>query len=107
MPATGNTQTGPSVHRGVGRGGRKQSGTAPHGPADAGVLAREAVIGFLHDASKATAEREAARAGAAAAAAEATAAAESAETAAEAPEPTAAPEDTLSAASPVAAQSEA
>jgi hypothetical protein len=69
------------------------------------VLAREAVIGFLHDASKATAEREAARAGAAAA--EATAAAESAETAAGAPEPAAVPEDTSSAASPVADQSEA
>src|ERR1700733_14711408 len=79
MPATGNTQTGPSGHRGVGRGGRKQSGTAPHGPPDAGVLAREAVIGFLRDASKATAAREAARADAAA---EATAAAGSTEPAA-------------------------
>jgi hypothetical protein len=106
MPATGNTQTGPSGHRGVGRGGRRQSGTAPHGPPDAGVLAREAVIGFLRDASKATAAREAARADAAAEA-EATAAAGSTETAAELPEPAAMFGDTISAASPVAAQSEA
>jgi hypothetical protein len=107
MPATGNTQTGPSGHRGVGRGGRRQqSGTAPHGPPDAGVLAREAVIGFLRDASKATAAREAARADAAAEA-DATAAAGSTETAAELPEPAATLGDTISAASPVAAQSEA
>jgi hypothetical protein len=106
MPATGNTQTGPSGHRGVGRGGRHQSGTAPHGPPDAGVLAREAVIGFLRDASKATAAREAARADAAAEA-EATAAAGSTETAAELSEPAAMFGDTISAASPVAAQSEA
>jgi len=33
------------------------------GPADVAVLAREAVISFLHDASKATADREAVRAG--------------------------------------------
>jgi hypothetical protein len=32
-------------------------------PADVAVLAREAVISFLHDASKATADREAVRAG--------------------------------------------
>jgi hypothetical protein len=106
MPATGNTQTGPSGHRGVGRGGRQKSGTAPHGPPDAGVLAREAVIGFLRDASKATAAREAARADAAAEA-EATATAGSTETAAELPEPMATLGDTISAASPVAAQSEA
>jgi hypothetical protein len=31
----------------------------PSSPPDVGVLAREAVIGFLHDASKATADREA------------------------------------------------
>jgi hypothetical protein len=35
------------------------------GPADVAVLAREAVISFLHDASKATADREAVRAGSA------------------------------------------
>ena len=105
MPATGNTQTGPSGHRGVGRGGRQQSRTAPHGPPDAGVLAREAVIGFLRDASKATAAREAARVDAAAEA-EATAAA-STETAAGPPDPAAMFGDTISAASPVAAQSDA
>jgi len=105
MPATGNTQTGPSGHRGVGRGERHQSGTA-HGPPDAGVLAREAVIGFLRDASKATAAREAARADAAAEA-EATAAAGSTETAAEPPDLAAMFPDAISAASPVAAQSDA
>ena len=103
MPATGNTQSG---RRGVGRGGRRQSGTASDGPADAGVLAREAVIGFLRDASKATAAREAARADAAAEA-EAIAAAGSTETDFELPEPVAPLGDTISAASPVAAQSEA
>jgi hypothetical protein len=51
---------------------RLRSGTAPHGPPDVGALAREAVISFLHDASAATAEREAARAGVAATGAEAT-----------------------------------
>ena len=107
MPATGKTQTGPSGHPSGGRGGRPQPGTAPHGPADAGVLAREAVITFLQDASKATAEREAARAGAAAAEAEATAAAGSTETAAEPPDLEAMFGDTISAASPVAAQSDA
>ena len=106
MPATGNTQTGPSGHRGVGRGRRQQSRTAPHGPPDAGVLAREAVIGFLRDASKATAAREAARADAAAEA-EATAAAEGTETAAEPPDLAAMFGDSISAASPVAAQSDA
>jgi hypothetical protein len=106
MPATGNKQTGPSGHRSGGRGGRRQSGTAPHGPPDAGVLAREAVITFLQDASKATADREAARAGAAAAEAEGTAgAADSAETAAEALEPVAVAGDTLSAI-PVGTQSD-
>src|ERR1700734_1253926 len=98
MPATGNTQTGPSVHRGVGRGGRKQSGTAPHGPPDAGVLAREAVIGFLRDASKATAAREAARADAPPKA-EAAPAGGSPETAAEPSDPAAMFGDTISAAS--------
>jgi hypothetical protein len=51
---------------------RLRSGTAPHGPPDVGALAREAVISFLHDASAATAEREALRAGAAVTGAEAT-----------------------------------
>jgi hypothetical protein len=70
------------------------------------VLAREAVITFLQDASKATADREAARAGAAAAEAEGTAgAADSAETAAEALEPVAAAGDTLPAI-PVGTQSD-
>lgn len=40
----------------------KPARTQP-GPADVAVLAREAVISFLHDASKATADREAVRAG--------------------------------------------
>jgi hypothetical protein len=44
----------------------------PSSPPDVGVLAREAVIGFLHDASKATADREAQRAAVAATDAEAT-----------------------------------
>jgi hypothetical protein len=57
MPATRNTPTGTS-------GRRQRSGTAPHGPPDVGALARQAVISFLNDASKATADREAARAGA-------------------------------------------
>src|SRR6266567_3378488 len=82
MPATGNTPTGASSppsatgsrdggHRHLGHGRRLRSGAAPHGPPDVGALAREAVISFLHDASKATAEREAVRAGVAAADAEA------------------------------------
>jgi hypothetical protein len=104
MPATGNTQTGPSDQR---RRGRRQSGAAPHNPPDVGVLAREAVIGFLRDASKATAEREAARAGAAAADAEAADSAGSTETGATESEPSATLGETISAASPVAAQSEA
>jgi hypothetical protein len=66
------------------------------------AVAREAVISFLRDASKATADREAARVGAAAAEAEATAAAGSTETAAELLEPAAILGDTISAASPVA-----
>ena len=107
MPATGNIQSGPSGHRSRGHAGRPQSGTAPHGPPDAGVLAREAVISFLREASKATAEREAARAGAAAAEAEATAAAVSTEIADEVLEPAATLGDAISAASPAAAQSEA
>jgi hypothetical protein len=107
MPATENTQTGPSGHRNGGHRGRRHSGTAAHGPPDAGVLAREAVITFLQDASKATAEREAARAGAATAEAEPTAEAELTETAVYLPDPAAILGDSISAASPVAAQSEA
>jgi hypothetical protein len=68
VPATRNTQTSTSS----GHRRRLQSGTAPHGPPDVGALAREAVISFLQDASKATAEREAVGAGAAATDAEAT-----------------------------------
>jgi hypothetical protein len=74
MPTTGNTQAGtsgpPSAtgspgdgHRHLGHRRRPHSGTAPHAPSDLGALAREAVISFLRDASDATAEREAARAG--------------------------------------------
>ena len=73
MPATPNTPAGTSGspgaagspgggHRHLGHGRRQRSGAAPHGPPDVGALAREAVIGFLHDASTATAEREAVRA---------------------------------------------
>ena len=113
MPATRNTQTGTSGQRHLGRGRRLRSGAAPHGPPDVGALAREAVISFLQDASKATAEREAARAGAAATDAEATVTAAAEDTAgdgasladgilAPAPEPEAMPWDAIFAASPVA-----
>ena len=82
MPATRNTQAGTSSppsaagspgggHRHLGHGRRLRSGAAPHGPPDVGALAREAVISFLNDASRATAEREAVRAGVAATDAEA------------------------------------
>ena len=101
MPATGNIQTGPSGPRRVGRGGRRQSGTVPR-PPDVAAVAREAVISFLRDASKATADREAARVGAAAAEAEATAAAGGTETAAGLLGPAAIVGDAISAASPVA-----
>jgi len=50
-------------HRQLGHGRRRRSGAAPRGRPDAAVLAREAVISFLNDASKATADREAVRAG--------------------------------------------
>jgi hypothetical protein len=63
MPATRDTQTGTSTRR-------RRSGTAPHGPPDVGKMAREAVISFLNDASKATADREAARVSASATGAE-------------------------------------
>jgi hypothetical protein len=105
MPATGNTRTGTSDRRRLGRGRQPQSGAAPHGPPDVSALARQAVIQFLQDASKATAEREAARAAAGATAAEVTAAG-NAEIAAAALEPQAMPGDTISAGSPVAAESE-
>ena len=62
MPATRDTQTGTST--------RRRSGTAPHGPPDVGKMARDAVISFLNDASKATADREAARVSASATGAE-------------------------------------
>jgi hypothetical protein len=58
MPATGDTST--SGQRRLGRSRRPRSGPAPHDHPDPGVLAREAVISFLQDASKATAERAAA-----------------------------------------------
>jgi hypothetical protein len=118
MPATRNTQTGTSGQRHLRRDRRPESEAAPHGPPDVGVLAREAVISFLQDASKATAEREAVRAGVAATDAEATVTAAAGNTAgdgasmadgilAAAPEPEAMPRGAISAASPVAAESEA
>jgi hypothetical protein len=66
MPATRNTQTGTSGQRHLGPGRRPGSLAAPSGPPDVGALARAAVISFLKDASTATAEREAVRAGTAA-----------------------------------------
>ena len=107
-----------SGQRHLGRDRRPGSGAAPHGPPDVAALAREAVISFLQDASKATAEREAVRAGAAATDAEATVTAAAGNTAgdgasmadgilAAAPEPEAMPRGAISAASPVAAESEA
>jgi hypothetical protein len=63
------------------------------------------VINFLQDASEATAEREAARAGTAATGAEATVAPGNTEIAAAAREPEAMPGDAISAASGVAAES--
>jgi hypothetical protein len=74
MPTPADAQAGPSDppdvagspeggHRHIGLGRRPRSGTAPHGAPDVAVLARDAVISFLNDASKATADREAARAG--------------------------------------------
>jgi hypothetical protein len=74
LPTPADAQAGPSDppdaagspeggHRHLGLGRRSRSGTAPHGPPDVAVLARDAVISFLNDASKATADREAGRAG--------------------------------------------
>jgi hypothetical protein len=83
MPAARNNPGGasspPSATKsrdGGHRGRRLRSGSAPHGPPDVGLLAREAVISFLNDASRATAEREAVRVGIALAEAEATVTAE-------------------------------
>lgn len=76
-----------------------------HSRTDVGALAREAVISFMQDASKATAEREVARTGAAAIGAEATVAAGNTGIAASSPEPEAMPQDAISAASDVAAES--
>ena len=102
MSATRNTQTAATGQRHLGRGRRPRSGAAPHGPPDVGALAREAVISFLQDASKATAEREAVRTGVAATDAEATAVAGNTEIAAAAPKPVAIPRDAISAASDAA-----
>jgi hypothetical protein len=129
VPATRETQTGPSGPAGaaespdggqrhLGRGRRRRSGAAPHGPPDMAAVARDAVISFLQDASKATAEREAVRTGAAPAGAEATVTAAAGDTAGDgaseadwiaavAREPEAMPPDAIAAASPVAADSEA
>ena len=74
MPTPANTPAGPNGppdaaespdggRRHLGHGRRLRSGAAPHDPPDVAVLAREAVISFLNDASKATADREAVRAG--------------------------------------------
>ena len=93
MPATRNGQTG------------LRSGTAPHSRTDVGALAREAVVSFMQDASKATAEREAVRAGAATTGAEATVAAGNTDIATSSPEPEAMPRDAISAASDVAVES--
>jgi hypothetical protein len=71
LPTPADPQVGPNGppdaaaspeggHRHHGR--RLRSGTAPDGPPDVAMLAREAVISFLNDASKATADREAGRA---------------------------------------------
>jgi hypothetical protein len=50
-------------HRRLRNGQRLRSSSAPARPPDLGALAREAVVGFLHDASMATAQREATRTG--------------------------------------------
>jgi len=115
MPATRNGQTGtsgppsaagsPGGRRHLGRGRRLRSGTAPHSRTDVAALAREAVVSFMQDASKATAEREAARTRAATTGAEATVAAGNTGIATSPPEPEAMPRDAISAASDVAAES--
>jgi hypothetical protein len=53
-------------HRRLRNGQRLRSSSAPARPPDLGALAREAVVGFLHDASMATAQRETTRTGGAA-----------------------------------------
>jgi hypothetical protein len=106
MSAPRDTQTGTSSRR-------QRSGTAPHGPPDVGALAREAVISFLNDASKATADREAVRAGVSATGAETTVTAatgtagDSASQADEIPAAAREPWDAISAAGPVGGESEA
>lgn len=55
-----------SGHRRLRNGQRLRSSSAPARAPDLGALAREAVVGFLHDASIATAQREATRTGGAA-----------------------------------------
>jgi hypothetical protein len=52
-----------SGHRRLRNGQRLRSSFTPARPPDLGALAREAVVGFLHDASMATAQREATRTG--------------------------------------------
>ncbi len=126
MPATRKTQSGtgspPSAagspdggHRRLGHGRRRRSGS---GPPDVGALARQAVINFLDDASKATTQREAVRASVAATDAEATSteaagnatgddASKAVGVPAAAPEPEAMPLDAISAPSHVAADSAA
>jgi hypothetical protein len=110
VPATRDTQTSKSS----GHGRRLRSGTAPHGPPDVGALAREAVISFLQDASKATAEREAVRTSAAATDTGATVTAAAGDTAGEADgilaaaaESEAMPLEAISVGGPPAAESEA
>ncbi len=49
-------------HRRLHKGQHLRSSSTPARPPDLGALAREAVVGFLHDASMATAQREATRA---------------------------------------------
>ena len=99
MPTPADAQAGPNGpngppdaagspeggHRHHGR--RLRSGAAPQGPPDVAMLAREAVISFLNDASRATADRAGA-------------------IPAQAPDPgspEAVPQDAVSAASPIVA----
>jgi hypothetical protein len=53
--------TGPDTTQTRSRRSRLRSTAVPAGPADLGVLARQAVVSFLRDASAATADRAAAR----------------------------------------------
>ena len=114
MPATRNTQAGaggppsaagsPRAQHHLGHGRRPRSGATPHSPPDMGALARAAVISFLHDASMATAQRQAGRAGTAATDAETAAAAGTAQTAPP-QEPVALPRDTTAPAGDTSAES--